>query len=200
MWASRLASLSCLPTTPTTPAIVCWPCGVGLGCRALQAKGLEKDWRSCACFVLLHNCLIKDIPGMTSLSKRGQISSELGVLHPTSTVLCPRGALYTTCPPHVTYTPHPTHSTDCFISSSTGLLGKHTWQCQLPALALCGLHSLATKHTAQPALTVSWDVVARALGHCRENTQSYSSACVPPLGVLSSHCWHFVGPSSPDPL
>lgn len=94
MWASRLASLSCLPTRPPPQAIVCWPCGMGLGCSALQAKGLGKDWRSCACFVFLHNCLIKDIPGMTYLSKRGQVSSELGVPHPSSTVLsCPRGAL-----------------------------------------------------------------------------------------------------------
>lgn len=154
----------------------------------------------------MHNCLIKDIPGMISLSKRGQLSSELGVLHPTSTVLCPYGALVykhvhmltSLCTPPQTQTAISAQVQVCLASTPRSASFQH-WP-YVACIALPPNSEARSSPPAQQALTVFWDVVARALGRCREDTQSYSSACVPPLGVLSSQCWHFVGPSSSDPL
>lgn len=180
---------------------------MGLGCRALQAEGLGKDWRSCAFFVLLHNCLIKDIPGMTYLSKRDQLSSELRVPHPSGRpcVVMPTWGpriqharlMLPVHPPHTQTAP--SAQVQVCLASTLGSASSQHWPYEA-CIALPPSTEARSSSLDQLALTVSWDVVARALGHCREDTQSYSSACVPALGVLGSHCWHFVDPSSPDPL
>lgn len=142
---------------------------------------------------------------MISPSKRGQLSSELEVLHPSSTVLCPYGALgykhvhlmltslFT--PPRHTQTALLAQVQVCLASTPRSASFQH-WP-YVACIALLLKSEARSSPPAQQALTVFWNVVARALGRCREDTQSYSSALCPTPGSPQFSVLVFCGPQQP---
>lgn len=105
--------LSCLPTIPSTPRLLSANPVVSAGPQGPCEPGHWEGIRGPAlpCFALLHNGLIKDIPGMTALSKRGQLSSAKGTASHQYCAVPMWGPCIQACPPHVNQPVHPTLDT-----------------------------------------------------------------------------------------
>lgn len=211
MWAPRSAAPpSCLPTIPSTPRLLSANPVVSAGPQGPCEPGHWEGIRGPAlpCFALLHNGLIKDIPGMTALSKRGQLSSAKGTASHQYCAVPMWGSCIQACPPHVNQPVHPTLDTHR-LSHQTQY--RFAWPAHLVVPAPnTGLvwPAQPCRQTQRPG-PVLWSLRGvvcplgrhgKGSGHCLEDTQSHSSALCLTLGVLSPHCWHFVGPRSPDTL